>query len=81
MLGAGDGGPPDLAAALSALAAPDCSLQLLLNEVTDLPAIPTVDPAMLAERLTPVFAATGFEIETAEWLRTDARVRSAGAGG
>ena len=76
VLGAREGGPADLAAALSALAAPDCSLQLLVNEVTDLPAVPTVDPVMLAERLTPAFLATGFEIDASEWLRTDARVRS-----
>ena len=76
VLGARDGDAPSLAAALSALAAPDCSLQLLVNEVTDLPAIPTVDPAMLADRLTPALLAAGFEIDASEWLRTDTRVRS-----
>ena len=76
VLGAADGDAPALAAALSALAAPDCALQLLLNEVTELPAVPTAAPAMLADRLTPALAAAGFEIDASEWLRTDARVRS-----
>ena len=48
----------------------------MVNEVTDLPAVPTVDPVMLAERLTPALLATGFGIDAAGWLRTDARVRS-----
>ena len=76
VLGARDDGSGPLATAVAALAAPDCSLQLLVNEVTDLPAVPTVDPVMLAERLTPALLATGFGIDAAEWLRTDARVRS-----
>ena len=66
VLGIRDGDAPALAAALSALAAPDCALQLLLNEVTDLPAVPAVDPAMLADRLAPALAATGFAIDAAE---------------
>lgn len=76
VLGAGDGGPAALGAALGALAAPDCAVQLLLNEVTDLPAVPAVEPAMLADRLAPAFAATGFQVAAADWLATDARVRS-----
>ena len=76
VLGARDDGSGPLATAVAALAAPDCSLQLLVNEVTDLPAVPTVDPVMLAERLTPALLATGFGIDAAEWRRTDARVRS-----
>ena len=31
---------------------------------------------MLADRLAPAFAAAGFRVEAADWLATDARVRS-----
>lgn len=76
VLGAGDDAPAALAEPLGALAAPDCAVQLLLNEITDLPDVPAVEPVMLAERLAPAFAAVGFQVEAADWLATDARVRS-----
>ena len=76
VLGAGDDTPAALAEPLAALAAPDCAVQLLLNEITDLPAVPAVEPAMLADRLAPAFTATGFQVDAAGWLATDARVRS-----
>ena len=65
-----------LTGALDRLAAPNCALQLLVNEVTDLPAIPAVDPALLRERLDSALAAAQFRISACEWLEPATRVRS-----
>lgn len=70
------GGTSTLARTLNTLAAPACALQFLLNEVTDLPALPSVDPGGLADRLARAFTSAGFGLPEATWLDHDARVSS-----
>ena len=62
--------------ALGAFAAEDCVAQLLVNEVTDLPSVPSVTPEMLRERVGLDLAGAGFVIERCEWLESEAQVRS-----
>ncbi|PZC49541.1 MAG: 16S rRNA (adenine(1408)-N(1))-methyltransferase [Chloroflexi bacterium] len=73
VLGESDGGT---LTGLGAFAAEDCVAQLLVNEVTDLPGVPSVAPEMLRERVGPNLAAAGFVIESCEWLEREAQVRS-----
>ena len=76
VLGLREDGVGTLGGALDALAAPDCAVQFLVNEVTDLPGIPVVDPAMLRERLAPALVAAHFTLGDTGWLQPGARVRS-----
>ncbi len=76
VLGLREDGVATLAGALDRLAAPDCAVQFLVNEVTDLPGVPVVDPALLRERLAPALAAAHFTLGDTVWLEPGARVRS-----
>lgn len=76
VLGLREEGGEVLAGALDSLAAPGCALQLLVNEVTDLPAIPAVEPDLLGERLVLALGAAGFMPQDSAWLDPKARVRS-----
>ena len=76
VLALGPDEPATLARALNHLAAPHCALQFLLNEVTDLPPLPALDPDGLVHRLTPALSAARFHPQHTAWLAPQARVRS-----
>ena len=76
VLALGPNGSAPLADALNHLAAHHCTLQLLLNEVTGTPQLPTVHPDGLSACLAPTLTTAGFTLQDAAWLDTDARVRS-----
>jgi 16S rRNA (adenine(1408)-N(1))-methyltransferase len=76
VLGLHDGGDAVLARALDQFAAPDCVVEFLVNEVTDLPAIPTVTPESLRDRLGSALDVARFTVAATGWLDPATRVRS-----
>ena len=69
-------GDDSLARGVQQLAAPSCTLQILLNAEVALDEVPPITPDAMRDALTPVCAAAAFRLQRTDWLPPQAQVRS-----